>query len=101
MSFSPVFLGRFLPKLGGASCAAFFFVQSAAHDLVVNAQAPQSARDGYIPTRQSFHLESLVIPKIQYVFGWTLRFQTSSEVFAGVVTTQLNPDMLGLSLQKK
>jgi hypothetical protein len=24
MSFSPVFLGRFLPKLGGASCAAFF-----------------------------------------------------------------------------
>jgi hypothetical protein len=24
LSFSPVFLGRFLPKLGGASCAAFF-----------------------------------------------------------------------------
>jgi hypothetical protein len=27
MSFSPVFLGRFLPKLGGASCAAFFFAK--------------------------------------------------------------------------
>jgi hypothetical protein len=30
MSFSPVFLGRFLPKLGGALCAAFFLRKEAA-----------------------------------------------------------------------